>query len=273
MATFYMTADAEMYHCGLGYSDELYHYGVLGMKWGVRRYQNKDGSLTAAGKKRYGTIGKKMTSEQRSEYKNAKKLIESGKHETESARRLWERYDKKRIKMNKKYKDRTVNVNGKKMALMKEKDSAALYDYERNTKFYSKLYEQSNKKLKAIFKDSRKKYGEKRIKDIKEKDMAYGKKILGATFDKELLGTSVKALSISALTTAITIGAHNAGFFVFAPYVQGSGIATGLLGTMGLLASTTPLKNKEYKDKANYGFDQYANRTAYYIKTHKKRGG
>lgn len=33
-------------------SAALSHYGVLGMKWGVRRYQNKDGSLTAAGKKR-----------------------------------------------------------------------------------------------------------------------------------------------------------------------------------------------------------------------------
>lgn len=32
--------------------NELYHWGIKGMKWGVRRYQNEDGSLTAAGKKR-----------------------------------------------------------------------------------------------------------------------------------------------------------------------------------------------------------------------------
>ena len=35
----------------------LAHYGVLGMKWGVRKYQNPDGSLTAKGKKRYGEGG------------------------------------------------------------------------------------------------------------------------------------------------------------------------------------------------------------------------
>ena len=33
--------------------NELYHWGIKGMKWGVRRYQNEDGSLTASGKKRY----------------------------------------------------------------------------------------------------------------------------------------------------------------------------------------------------------------------------
>ena len=34
-------------------NNELYHHGIKGQKWGVRRFQNKDGSLTPAGKKRY----------------------------------------------------------------------------------------------------------------------------------------------------------------------------------------------------------------------------
>lgn len=53
-------------------SDELYHHGVKGQKWGVRRYQNSDGSLTAEGKEHYSKSGGS------SSMTNAMKVIENG---------------------------------------------------------------------------------------------------------------------------------------------------------------------------------------------------
>lgn len=42
---------------------ELKHHGILGQKWGVRNYQNKDGSYTEAGRERYGIGDSKKSSE------------------------------------------------------------------------------------------------------------------------------------------------------------------------------------------------------------------
>lgn len=44
--------------------DYLAHFGIKNMKWGVRRYQNKDGSLTPAGKRRYYSEVKSMSDEE-----------------------------------------------------------------------------------------------------------------------------------------------------------------------------------------------------------------
>lgn len=49
---------------------ELKHFGIKGMKWGRRRYQNKDGSLTEAGRKRYGDSNSEPKKETEEEYRS-----------------------------------------------------------------------------------------------------------------------------------------------------------------------------------------------------------
>ena len=65
------------------YSDELYHYGVKGQKWGIRRYQNPDGSLTDEGYARYGvdptsgemsSDGKRLYDEDQHKHERNKKI-------------------------------------------------------------------------------------------------------------------------------------------------------------------------------------------------------
>ena len=63
------------------YPDYMYHHGVKGMKWGVRRYQNADGSLTAAGKKKQASrdrdveISKRKISRYKKEQAHYKKQL------------------------------------------------------------------------------------------------------------------------------------------------------------------------------------------------------
>lgn len=82
--------------------NRLQHAGIKGMKWGIRRYQNKDGTLTPAGKKRYGDIH-----EDYAKAHSKKKVSEMSDTELRSRNN--------RLQMEKQYKDLTKKTNvGKK---------------------------------------------------------------------------------------------------------------------------------------------------------------
>lgn len=86
-------------------SESISHHGIMGMKWGVRRYQNKDGTLTPAGKKHVSQKGN--SSSNSNESKPARKFIKDmSDEELNSAIR--------RLELEKKYKSLLIGDNKKK---------------------------------------------------------------------------------------------------------------------------------------------------------------
>lgn len=87
--------------------DEIKHHGIKGQKWGVRRYQNEDGSLTAKGKQRYGTkenFEREYPQESKKKIKKAKQEVDVYKDAAGKAQRGME---EGRQKKNKKQREDT----------------------------------------------------------------------------------------------------------------------------------------------------------------------
>ena len=102
------------------YRNYLEHHGVLGMHWGVRRYQNSDGTLTAAGKKRYSA-----SSSQRGDIESEESMSQS-KFSAEMKKIGWKE-DKEFAKMYGfgMYFTKNVELNGSKVLLTTDFDEGA----------------------------------------------------------------------------------------------------------------------------------------------------
>lgn len=145
-------------------TDELYHHGIKGMKWGVRRYQNPDGSLTDKGKKRYlnsdGTLnkkGEKYYAKETERLKAERKTLRAQKSAATKLSKLEE--------MRKKNAELEDEVNGKKT---KEEDKSSSGESASTSK-NQKGSEMSDLSIDEIREHSNRMQAEDNFKQLLEK--------------------------------------------------------------------------------------------------------
>ena len=138
-----------MYEYNMTYPNELYHYGVKGMKWGVRRYQNADGSLTSAGKKKTQKLQSRLDRNMQKQSKADAKIMDA---RAKNRARLESKYDKKIAKYGE-------NNQGRRQYLVDSK-KFRLDDFDRGT--------ENIKKAQKIGNENHNKFAELKIKSISD---------------------------------------------------------------------------------------------------------
>ena len=150
--------------------NELYHHGVKGQKWGVRRYQNKDGSLTLAGKKR----ALKMQ-DQYTRFSNDKKYRDKDGNLTYSGR-------KKALKMKEQYSELTGGKQLKKFATKSKQTVSSTTKSVNNSSNKSKsIKDMTDQELKdkidrIALENKYKQAMSEQVSDISKKETSKGRK-------------------------------------------------------------------------------------------------
>lgn len=169
----------ELYGYSFLREEDLMHHGIKGQKWGVRRFQNEDGSLTAAGRKRYGylekaaDIAKKVSMVAQNRSSSIKKESVPSKVEKRySGPDAWRTYAK----------DAYGTTNGKDYGLsqkefesMMRQELQEALEYERERQSYNaKVYDDIAKQ----YKDLADKWSKTPLKELTEKDHEFAKNIV-----------------------------------------------------------------------------------------------
>lgn len=158
--------------------DELYHHGIKGMRWGVRRFQNEDGTLTAQGRQRYKdyrsdqSTRRSLTRHVAADKKNLKARGEAMNEVTKNYNDAQEQMRKASSK---------VFISGKKRQELMDEAAANLTkageELEKRRADLNRAERIYNKDAEALFKhvdDMTKKYGSENVKSLDTKKVKLG---------------------------------------------------------------------------------------------------
>ena len=158
--------------------DELYHHGIKGMRWGVRRFQNEDGTLTAQGRQRYKdyrsdqSTRRSLTRHVAADKKNLKARGEAMNEVTKNYNDAQEQMRKasSKVFISKKKRQELVDEAAANLTKAGEELEKRRADLNRAELIY-------NKDAEALFKhvdDMTKKYGSENVKSLDTKKVKLG---------------------------------------------------------------------------------------------------
>lgn len=116
-------------------NNELTHWGIKGQKWGVRKYQNKDGSLTPAGKQRYGSkenFESQYNEDVKTGLKATKKVVDGSKDLTRASKEREGERSRKRQRAADKALEEAVRDKARSMTDQELRDAVNRLNMEEN---------------------------------------------------------------------------------------------------------------------------------------------